>query len=73
MRSHKRFCTESSLRQLLCCIRGFLDKKLDPLKCKAAIAFPRMGQKPKHQMNLKQHKDVAKAFGVEVIEIDDFK
>jgi hypothetical protein len=50
----------------------FFDKKLDPLKCKAAIAFPRMEKKPKQQMLLKQHKDVAKAFGVEVIEIDDF-
>lgn len=51
----------------------FLEKDIDPAICRAAIAFPRMRPIPKHQMNLKQLKDAAKAFSVEVIEIEDFK
>ena len=50
----------------------FSIKGINPTKCKAAIAFPKLRTIPKHQMNLKQHKDVAKAFDVEVIEIEGF-
>ena len=51
----------------------FIEKKLDPARCQAAIAFPKIGPGSKHQMYLKHHKNVAKAFGVEVIEINGFK
>ena len=51
----------------------FFEKDLDPTRCRAAIAFPKMRTKPKHQMILKQHKEVAKVFGVEVIEIEGFR
>ncbi|MEJ2727758.1 MAG: hypothetical protein P8185_04460 [Deltaproteobacteria bacterium] len=50
----------------------FFEKNIDPLSCQAAVAFPKMQTIPKHQMLLKYHKDVAKAFGIEVIEIEDF-
>jgi hypothetical protein len=51
----------------------FLEKGINPARCQAAIAFPKMRTIPKHKMILKQHKDVAKAFSVEVIEIEGFK
>ena len=50
----------------------FESKRLDPKKCQAAVAFPKMGEDPKSRSILNQHKEVAEAFGVEVIELDDF-
>jgi hypothetical protein len=44
----------------------FEDKGLDARRCQAALAFPTMV--PKQKKLLQYHKDVARAFGVEVIE-----
>ncbi len=44
----------------------FKGKGLDARRCRAALAFPTMV--PKQKKILQYHKDVARAFGVEVIE-----
>lgn len=46
----------------------FNGKKLDARRCRAALAFPEMLSRQKKI--LQYHKDVAKAFGVKVIQVD---
>jgi len=47
----------------------FERQSLDASQCRAAIAFPKMESNQKQQELLRHHQEVARAFGVEVIEI----
>lgn len=52
----------------------FINKNLDPAKCKAIVAFPELLKSDKKkQMLLRQHILVGNAFGVEIVEIKGFE
>lgn len=53
----------------------FISKGLDPLQCKAIVAFPALSleDKNRREMLLAQHKLIGNAFGVETIEIQNFE
>lgn len=48
----------------------FKSQSLDATECQAAVAFPKMDSNQKQQKLLCQHKKVANAFGVKIIEVD---
>jgi hypothetical protein len=52
----------------------FMNKELDPYKCRAVVAFPELPKSNrKSQTLLSQHTLVGNAFGVEIVEIKGFE
>ena len=63
---YRQFIRKADIPNMKC---WFKSRSLDPGKCRAVVAFPKLTGKNSERL-LKQHKALGRAFDVEIVEIE---